>query len=95
MWYIGPIEFEWHEAKSKSNFQKHGVDFYEAQTVFGRTQAMEFLDEGNGEERFIRIGWSARGNLLVVCFCERGSSIRLISARKATLREMEMYEKGI
>lgn len=45
------------------------------------------------EQRWITIGTSDRGRLLVVVHCERGGKMRLISARKATLQERREYEE--
>ncbi|PWU21525.1 MAG: hypothetical protein C5B49_02525 [Bdellovibrio sp.] len=60
--------------------------------------AIEFLDDETeaDEDRFIRIGWSKKSNLLLVVFCQRADdAIRIISARKATLAERRSYEEGI
>jgi uncharacterized protein len=60
---------------------------------------MEFFDPEHSEEedRFLRIGYSTGGRLLLIVFCEResGGVIRLISARKATAKETKAYEEGI
>lgn len=93
------MQFEWDDRKNRANFNKHGVWFEEAQTVWADARSIEFLDsqENAGEERFIRVGLSTRLNVLLVVFCEReeGQTIRLISARKATKKEKEQYEEGI
>jgi len=91
--------FEWDENKNKSNFQKHGISFNEAQTVFSDDYANYLADDEHSEEeeRFIVIGESARTKLLVVCHCYRESEmiIRLISARKAERPEMDLYYGGV
>jgi len=91
--------FEWDENKNKSNFQKHGISFNEAQTVFSDDLAIYLADDEHSEieERFIVIGESARTRLLVVCHCYRESEtvIRLISARKAEKPEIELYYGGL
>jgi uncharacterized protein len=60
---------------------------------------MEFFDPHHSEteDRFLRIGHSTGGRLLLIVFCERefGGVIRLISARKATAKETKTYEEGI
>ena len=63
--------FEWDEGKNKSNFQKHGISFNEAQTVFSDDLAIYLADDEHSEdeERFVVIGESARTRLLVVCHC--------------------------
>jgi uncharacterized DUF497 family protein len=92
------MRFEWDESKNRSNFRKHGVWFEEAQTLWVDSESIEFFDpeHSSNEERFIRIGHSTRGRILLVLFYERadGSTIRIISARKATTQEMRNYEKG-
>jgi len=88
--------FEWDPAKAWSNRRKHGVSFDEALTAFldplGRVHpdAAHSLDE----RREILVGRSSRGHLLLVAFSVRGSSIRLISARRATRREQRAHEES-
>ena len=93
------MRFEWDENKNRSNYKKHGVWFEEAQTTWIDPESVEFFDpeHSSNENRFIRIGHSTRGRILLVVFCERaeGSTVRIISARKATTIEMSAYEKGI
>jgi uncharacterized protein len=91
----GPPRFEWDAAKNRVNFQKHGVSFEEAQTVFSDDRALlieEPVHDVN-EERFILLGVSALARHLVVCHCYRkaGDVIRIISARKANSVEREVY----
>jgi uncharacterized protein len=89
------VEFEWDQAKAKSNLKKHGVSFEEAQSVFYDDLAVQFFDETLGvEERFILLGMSNLSRVLVVVHCERGSSkevLRIISARRATKSEQTYY----
>ena len=97
--YTYLMRFEWDVNKNLSNFRKNGVWFEEAQTIWADAKSIEFFDpeHSSREDRFIRIGHSTRGRVLLVVFCERaeGSTIRIISARKATAQEMRDYEKGI
>lgn len=97
--YIQNMRFDWDESKNRSNFKQHGVWFEEAQTIWADLESIEFFDpeHSSNENRFIRIGHSTRSRLLLVVFCERaeGSTIRIISARKATKQEARDYEKGI
>ncbi len=88
--------FEWHDKKSAQNLAKHGVSFDEACSVFGDPLAITIDDplHSEDEERFINLGHSHRGRLLVVVFTERGDNIRIISARLATRRERRNYEEG-
>lgn len=91
------IEFEWDENKNRTNQNKHGISFTEAQTVFYDDEALVIDDPAHseGEERFIILGLSNKANLLVVCHCFRASEtvIRIISARKATKTESRYYGK--
>ncbi len=93
------IEFEWDASKAKSNFEKHGVSFEEAKSVFYDEYASQFFDEehSESEDRFIMLGISNYSRVLVVIHCERdgGEIIRLISARKATKKERGFYEGPI
>jgi hypothetical protein len=88
------VRFEWHRAKAEENLRKHGVSFDEAVTVFYDPLSATFDDEGHSadEARLITVGYSARGRLLVVAHTERGASMRIISARRATARERKRHE---
>ncbi len=92
------MEYEWNDIKNKTNFQKHGIWFEEAQTIWSDERSLEFFDSENSEneDRFIRVGFSTSMRCLLVVFCERNhKAIRLISARKATKNERRQYEEGI
>lgn len=90
------MNFEWNAHKAASNHKKHGVSFEEAESVFFDEYARQFFDEAHSDEedRFIMLGVSNRSRILVVCHCERGKdeTIRIISARKATVNERSYYE---
>ena len=89
------IRFEWDATKENTNKKKHGISFREASTVFEDETAIIFDDpeHSSDEERSIILGFSNNANLLIVCHCLRknGSVIRIISARKATKKESELY----
>lgn len=89
------MQFEWDRRKEASNRRKHGVGFREAATVFGDPLATTFpdLDHSTSEERFLTIGASASGRLLVVAHTDGRDKIRIISARQVTRREREFYEE--
>ncbi len=88
--------FDWDDRKEEANIKKHGVDFWEAQTVFFDPLAKAFTDSHPTAERFILIGQSARSRLLLVVFAEKdGDQVRIISARKPTSKERQKYEEGI
>ena len=89
------MDFDWDDAKAESNEQKHGVAFPEALTVFA-TLLVTGYDPGHAddEDRFLTMGVSVNGRLLVVSHTDRGDMVRIISAREATLRERKDYEDG-
>jgi uncharacterized protein len=84
------MKFEWDPAKARANVARHGVRFEDAEAVFTDLDAIEMLDDSLDEERWRLLGRSGR-DILVVVYTERGSRIRIISARKATKREQEAY----
>ncbi len=90
------LTFEWDEGKARLNLQKHGVSFDEATTVFRDTFSLTIDDplHSDEEDRLIIIGTSNRARLLVVVHVDRETTIRSISARRATRREREMYERA-
>ena len=89
------MNFEWDQNKATRNRRKHGVAFQEAATVFGDPLALTYRDPDHSidEDRFITIGISREGRVLMVAHLDRGENIRIISARKATLRERKHYEE--
>lgn len=88
--------FEWDEAKARANEEKHGVSFEEARTVFNDPFALAVPDPvyGRREERWLELGISAAGRLLVVWYTERRGRIRIIGCRKATKTERTAYEEA-
>jgi len=90
------IIFEWDPQKNRSNIEKHGVSFEEASTVFQDTLSLTIDDPLHSidEERLILIGMSQKNRILVVVHAERGDNIRIISARKTTIKEREYYESN-
>lgn len=92
------IQFDWELPKATVNLKKHQVSFDEAKSVFYDEFAVQFFDEEHSlnEDRFLMLGMSTGGRLLLVCHCERehGEVIRIISARKATKRESAFYQGG-
>ena len=88
------MRFEWDENKATGNLLKHGVSFEEATTVFGDPLSDTFddPDHSSQERRFIIIGASERGKMLVVTHTDDGETIRIISARAPTRGEREFYE---
>ena len=88
--------FEWDEDKAKANLKKHKVSFEEGKTIFNDPFLFTFRDDRHStkEERYINIGLSANGRVLILTHTERQGKIRIISCRKATLRERSFYEEG-
>ena len=93
------LRFDWDERKNKRNRAKHDVWFEEAQSVFNDPYGRLFFDSEHSDEedRFILLGVSHTGRVLIVvhCYKESDSLIRIISARKATKKEIRFYEEGI
>ncbi len=91
------MQFEWDEEKAEINLKKHKVGFREAKSVFGDpfSITIDDPDHSKEEQRFIDIGISASGKLLVIVYTERENKIRIISCRKATPTERRKYEEQI
>jgi len=90
--------FDWDNNKNKSNQKKHGVSFEQATAVFRDPRALTLFDDEHSitEERWITLGFSATGGLLVVhhTFKEMGdntTTIRIFSTRKASKNETKPY----
>jgi uncharacterized protein len=92
------LSFEWDSKKAELNEAKHGVSFDEARTVFFDEKALVIPDPDHSslEERFVIMGMSALSRVLVVVHCFRSNNnvIRIISARRAGIKEMQPYVKG-
>ena len=90
------LNFEWDEEKAKANFKKHRVSFDEATTVFIDPLSITISDPDHSvdEQRYIDIGSSDKGRVLVVVYTERSSNIRIISCSKANPSERKLYEEG-
>ncbi len=88
--------YEWDPAKAAANLKKHKVSFDEAKTVFDDPLYVDFLDPDHSydEHRFLIVGESRHGRLLIVSYTERGDVTRLISARDVTPSERSAYEEG-
>ena len=88
--------YEWDEAKNRSNFAKHGLDFADAEHVLTRP-CVTFVDDRfeYGEKRLVSLGLLA-GRVVVIAQAPRGDDItRIISMRKANRREQKIYEKRL
>jgi uncharacterized DUF497 family protein len=90
------LTFEWDEVKARENLIKHKVPFDEGKTVFNDPFLLTYqdVDHSETEERYVNIGVSAKDRVLVLIHAERQGRIRIISCRKAMVRERRDYEKG-
>ena len=90
------MDFEWDDGKAETNETKHGVTFAEAMTVFADTLSVTGYDPGHSDEedRFLTMGMSIDGRVLVVSHTDCGDVFRIISAREASRRERKDYEDG-
>ena len=90
------MNFEWDENKNQANIKKHGVDFRDACYVFADQFALNMPDDehSDNEERWLLLGASPNGKILLVVHTARiGDIIRIISARRATKNEQNIYNK--
>jgi len=90
--YIGSVSFEWDSEKAEANLRKHGVDFADAALALEDDRAITLPDVvSTSEERLVTLAMDPFGRVLVVVYTWRADTIRLISARKATRREVRQY----
>jgi len=94
---MNTIKFDWDKNKARINLAKHKVSFEEAQSVFDDDNARLIFDpdHSENEDRFILLGLSCSLKILTVvhCYKDEDNIIRLISARKATNREIKNYKE--
>lgn len=89
------MEFTWSEAKRATNLKTHGLDFMDAPLVFeGVTFTFEDDRFSYGEQRFVTLGLLA-GIPVSVVHTESESEIRIVSFRKATRREAQIYSSEV
>lgn len=88
------MEFEWDPEKDRRNGAKHGVSFVEAATALADSLSITRPDPAHsvGEYRFLTLGYTTSGRLVVVAHADREQRIRIISARLATAAERKNYE---
>lgn len=89
------MRFEWNPEKALTNLEKHGVSFEEAATAFGDPLSATIGDPDHSQEedRYILLGETYQGRLVVVVHTDREETVRIISARLATRRERKSYEQ--
>ncbi len=92
---FGSMKFEWDPKKAESNLEKHGVSFEEATTCFNDNSSIRVRSDRPPftEVRFLLIAISYQNRLLSIAFTERAGKIRIISARRASDKERNAYEK--
>lgn len=90
------MQFAWDDEKAAANAKMHRVTFEEGETVFRDPLSLTFPDPDHwhGEHRYIELGHSTRGRLLIVSYTERQGRIRIISCRVATRKERRRYEEA-
>jgi uncharacterized DUF497 family protein len=87
------MEFEFDQAKSEANLLKHGIDFVQAQELWKDLYALKIQAKSDTEPRFALIA-RVEGKVWSVFFTERGSKIRIISARRSRTNEEDLYHEG-
>ena len=90
------MKFEWDVQKAEGNLKKHGVSFQDAASVLGDALSITYPDPDHSvrEHRFVTVGMSRSGKVLMVAHTDRRGNIRIISARKTTRKERKYYEEG-
>lgn len=87
------VYYEWDPQKEKINFEKHGVHFWDAQRVFQDPFSLQIKEQwDNDEQRFLATGLDRLMRITTVVYTYRKEKIRIISARKASKQEREIYE---
>lgn len=85
------MDFEWDDNKRMTNLNKHGIDFEDVRIIFdGDTVTVEDDRYNYGEQRLVTFGFLRR-SIVSVTHTEYGDVIRVISARKATKHEQQLY----
>ena len=87
------MEFEFDHKESKSNEQKHGIDFYEAQKLWDDTDFIEIPVKTSDEPRFMVIG-KISGKYWSGVITYRNEKIRIISVRRSRKEEIDIYESS-
>lgn len=94
-WSLPPLNFVCNAEKNKRNLKNHGLDLVQASMAFFDPFAFSVFDDAHSEEedRFALLGKLGGERLVYIAYTMRGETIRLISARKATLVERKLYEQ--
>ena len=90
------MQTTWDDQKLKINKDKHGLSFVDIEPVFYDPYALTIEDRNiKGEQRFVTTGCDALGRIITVVYTYREAQIRIISARRATKKERNYYEKEL
>lgn len=90
------MNYQWDPGKAEANVKKHGVEFADAVGVFEDPAAITIEDlKAEGEQRFLSMGMDLLGRIIVVAYTYRDDDLRLISTRKASKKEVRVYERRI
>jgi len=85
----------WDEAKRKTNLEKHGLDFADADLVYENLNKITFRSPRKGEARKQDVAMvEVRGRMLTLIYVERGTDVQVISFRVASRVEREVYEQA-
>jgi hypothetical protein len=90
------MNFEWDQRKAESNLRKHGVSFHEGASALADPLSITYHDPDHSvsEQRFVTVGLSQAGRVLMVAHTDREDNVRIISARRTTKREQRHYEEN-
>jgi uncharacterized DUF497 family protein len=89
------MELEWDEAKNQQNISKHGIDFQDTQIIFENPVVIKRdARREYGEERWVGLG-NLNGTVVALVFTMRKETIRIISVRKASKHERQIYDAKI
>lgn len=90
--------FSWDTQKVLINFEKHGISFEEAATVFADPDGLDWEDLSHSiqETRYKRLGVSIEQRIVLVVYTVRRAAdgketIRIISVRPASRKERKAY----
>lgn len=87
------MRFEWDKVKSAANLEKHGISFSESAGLWRDPNMIAVRANRNGEQRWVALARMS-GAVWAAVYTERGDAIRIISVRKATLKEAASYDKA-
>ena len=87
-------EFVWDDRKDAQNLAKHGISFSEATAVWGDPFFVEVHLTSEPEDRWLVVGRTGKDTFLAAIITYRGEAVRLISARQATKREVDLYDEN-